>query len=74
MKTVRVRTLWDLGFKVGPEPDRECVPCRHVWGDHLLAASMGNPLDGGLWSCPDCACSGTWAVPVLREFVAGSDP
>lgn len=57
-----VQKLADAGFFLVRLADAgDCCP--HEWGVHLLEAP-GSPLDGGIFRCPHCPCTGTWDVPV----------
>jgi hypothetical protein len=41
-----------------------CEECGHVWGQHDLIATKGDPNEGGIILCPDpgCRCYQTWSV------------
>lgn len=45
------------------EKGTPCPQCGHDFDSHVVYASAsGNPMDGGLMSCPECDCTMTWSV------------
>lgn len=39
-----------------------CAQCGHPFNPHVVVATSGDPLAGGLIFCPDCDCVSTWGV------------
>jgi hypothetical protein len=75
VRETTVQQLTDAGFSVvlGLRPADEQCPCMHLFGPHRFVASLGSPLDGGLYYCqnyPDCPCTGTWGVTCPEETKA----
>ena len=48
-----------------PEEGEPCPRCDHPSDPHLLVATTGDALAGGVIICPlrGCDCYATWAVP-----------
>lgn len=44
--------------------DEPCSHCGHMWGPHVLIATMFTPEHGGMMFCnqPGCNCQTTWSV------------
>lgn len=66
VKTTIVARVHAAGFNVGPATEEACPQCGHVWGNHMLIASIsGDPIDGGHAQCPylDCECLQFWDLP-----------
>jgi hypothetical protein len=56
----------------------DCERCGHEWDPHLVVATTGDPLEGGVIICHvgGCQCFGTWGLPqlgVTREDVVVPD-
>ncbi len=75
-RVTEVRTLWDAGFGVPPFVRGKPCWCGHDAGEHILIATSGRPLDGGVWRCQErlsmakCSCQGTWSTDAPEELKA----
>jgi hypothetical protein len=46
-----------------PQGVRKCEGCPHDFDPHVVVATTGDPLQGGVMVCPEpeCKCASTWA-------------
>ena len=71
MRYSTVGRLRKAGFALPEMPGEMCL-CGHPSDDHILAATLGSPVDGGIISCQlypeDCRCSTTWSVKMPEDM------